>query len=82
MAWAIVLPKIHMLLSKGELTMLGLKNIFKQELEKPKAELPLAIDKNSAFVYQGGADVQKVWRKYGWIPPSEYRTDYEFGKKD
>jgi hypothetical protein len=59
-----------------------LKNIFKKELEKPKAVLPLAIDKNSAFVYQGGADVQKVWRKYGWIPPSEYRTDYEFGKKD
>jgi hypothetical protein len=62
--------------------MLGLKAIFKKELEKPKEKLPLATDKNSSFVYQSGSDVQKVWRKYGWIPPSEYRTDYEFGKKD
>ena len=62
--------------------MLDIKTIFKKELKKPKAELPMLIDKNSKFIYQGGADVQKVWRKYGWIPPSEYRTDYEFGKKD
>jgi hypothetical protein len=62
--------------------MLGLKTIFKKELEKPKEELPMLIDKNSKFIYQGGADVQRVWRKYGWIPPSEYRTDYEFGKKE
>lgn len=62
--------------------MLGLKKIFKQELQKPKQALPLAIDVDSKFVYQGGADVQKTWRKYGWLPPSEYRTDYEFGKKE
>jgi hypothetical protein len=62
--------------------MLDLRNIFKQELEKPKEQLPLLIDKDSKFVYQGGSDVQKVWKKYGWIPPSEYRTDYEFAKKD
>ena len=62
--------------------MLAIKNLFRKELEKPKETLPLATDKDSKFVYQGGADVQKVWRKYGWIPPSEYRTDYEFGKKD
>ena len=29
---------------------------------------------------QSGADVQKTWRKYGWIPPTEYREDYDFGK--
>jgi len=62
--------------------MLGLKNIFRKEIEKPKEQLPMATDKDSKFIYQGGADVQKVWRKYGWIPPSEYRTDYEFAKKD
>jgi hypothetical protein len=62
--------------------MLDLRNIFKQELEKPKEQLPLLIDKDSKFVYQGGSDVQKVWKKYGWIPPSEYRTDYEFAKND
>jgi hypothetical protein len=47
---------------------------------KPKKVLPMAIDTNSTFVYQTGADVQKTWRKYGWIPPTEYRTDYEFAK--
>ena len=35
---------------------------------------------NSKFIYQSGADCQKVWRRYGWIPPTEYRTDYEFAK--
>jgi hypothetical protein len=40
----------------------------------------LAIEPNSKFIYQGGADVQKTWRKYGWIPPTEYRLDYEFPK--
>ena len=45
-----------------------------------KKVAPLATDTNSTFVYQSGADVQKTWRKYGWTPPTEYRTDYEFGK--
>lgn len=40
----------------------------------------LAIAPNSKFVYQAGSDVQKVWRKYGWTPPTEYRLDYEFAK--
>ena len=48
--------------------------------EKKAVRPPLAIDTNSKFVYQSGADVQKTWRKYGWVPPSEYRTDYEFSK--
>jgi hypothetical protein len=47
---------------------------------KPKKVSSLATDTNSTFVYQSGADVQKTWRKYGWTPPTEYRTDYEFGK--
>ena len=48
--------------------------------EKPKAKPSLAIDTNSTFIYQGGADVQKVRRRHGWTPPTEYRTDYEFAK--
>ena len=47
---------------------------------KPKKPAPMATDTNSTFVYQSGADVQKTWRKYGWTPPTEYRTDFEFGK--
>ena len=54
---------------------------FKLVSEQPKTKAsPMALDKNSKFVYQSGSDVQKTWRKYGWTPPTEYRTDYEFGK--
>jgi len=30
------------------------------------------------FKWVAGADVQAVWRKHGWVPPSERRTDYLF----
>jgi hypothetical protein len=30
------------------------------------------------FKWVAGADVQAVWRKHGWTPPSEYRTDFLF----
>ena len=35
---------------------------------------------NPYFVYKKGSDVQLLWRKHGWIPPTEYRNDYEFAK--
>lgn len=35
-------------------------------------------DPNSTFRYTPGGNVQGVWRKYGWVPPSEYRNDYLF----
>jgi len=25
-------------------------------------------------------DAQKIWRRYGWRPPTEYRMDYLFAK--
>jgi hypothetical protein len=55
---------------------------FKNETRKKKIDrqAPMAIDINSTFVYQTGADVQRTWRKYGWTPPTEYRSDYEFAK--
>jgi hypothetical protein len=34
----------------------------------------------STFKYRPGGDVQSVWRKYGWTPPSEYRNDYLFAQ--
>ena len=40
-----------------------------------------SVDKlapKSEFKYSSGADVQKVWKAYGWIPPSTVRNDYLF----
>ena len=49
--------------------------------EKPKQPRPpLAIEKGSKFVYKRGSDVMKIWKKYGFVPPSEYRDDYLFKK--
>jgi hypothetical protein len=53
-------------------------HLFKKITE---ARPDLAIKKNSRFVYKSGADVLTTWKKTGWTPPTEYRTDYEFGKK-
>lgn len=25
------------------------------------------------FIWTAGADVQRTWRKYGWVPPSEMK---------
>jgi hypothetical protein len=38
----------------------------------------LAIAPKSVFKYSSGADVQKVWKAYGWTPPSTIRNDYLF----
>jgi hypothetical protein len=35
---------------------------------------------DSKFIYISGGNAQAIWRKYGWVPPSEVRTDYLFGK--
>ena len=38
----------------------------------------LAIASKSTFKYSSGADVQKVWKAYGFTPPSTIRNDYLF----
>ena len=59
-------------------------NIFRKlkAIEQPpvKPKTPMATDKNSKFVYKRGADVMKVWRSHGFVPPTEYRDDYLFKK--
>jgi hypothetical protein len=62
-------------------TLMKLVGIRNEEKKKRVGKAsPMATDLNSTFVYQSGSDVQKTWRKYGWTPPTEYRSDYEFGK--
>jgi hypothetical protein len=50
---------------------------------KPQPSNPeirkLAIAKDSQFTYKSGSDVVSTWKKTGWVPPSEYRTDFLFG---
>lgn len=43
----------------------------------PEPTHPLLLDPE--FRWVRGADVQKTWRKYGWVPPSEtkFRHIYE-----
>lgn len=32
---------------------------------------------NPEFKWKHGADVQAVWRRYGWVPPSETKFKQE-----
>jgi len=48
--------------------------------QEPKRKPPLLLDLDSSFVYQTGANVQAIWRKYGWVAPTEIRNDFEFKK--
>jgi hypothetical protein len=46
---------------------------------KPKERRQdMATDINSKFVYTGGADVLKTFKRFGFVPPTEYRDDYLF----
>ena len=36
------------------------------------------MEVGSTFKYTPGGNVQSVWKKYGWVPPTEYRDDYLF----
>jgi hypothetical protein len=54
--------------------------VVEQEQPKQQRSLPMATDLHSKFIYQSGADCMKIWKRYNFVPPTEYRTDYEFGK--
>lgn len=47
--------------------------------EKPKEVKPsMAVERNSKFVWTRGADVMKTFKRFGFVPPTEYRDDYLF----
>jgi len=48
-----------------------------------KQDLVVVVDNRDPKTLWGrpwtrGADVQSVWRRYGWVPPTEYRNDWLF----
>ena len=49
-------------------------------MEHQEQENSFLADQKSRFIWTTGSDVQKVWRKFGWQPPSEYRQDFLFAK--
>jgi hypothetical protein len=59
------------------ITLRKLKSV--EAVEKP-IRSPFAIDANSAFIYTNGSDVMKTFKRYGFVPPTEYRNDYLFKK--
>jgi hypothetical protein len=47
--------------------------------EKPKeVKSSMAIDRDSKFVWTMGADVMKTFKRFGFVPPTEYRDDFLF----
>lgn len=41
-------------------------------------KLPSVFDDEFKYVKAMDTDISRTWRKMGWLPPSEYRTDYLF----
>jgi hypothetical protein len=49
------------------------------ELEHPIPFYGIYEEKDGSLTTDNsGADVQKVWKAYGWTPPSTVRNDYLF----
>ena len=49
-----------------------------ERLVVPDVEHERHINPLDNFKWTSGSDVQAVWKKHGWQPPTEYRNDYLF----
>jgi len=47
---------------------------FQQKLEEPFV-LPAAGKRPGEHQWTPGSDVQSLWRRHGWTPPSENKRD-------
>lgn len=54
------------------------KVVGQDKLVVPDVRENMRISSIDNFKWVAGANVQAVWRKYGWVPPSEKRNDYLF----
>ena len=59
------------------ITLRKLKSVDPIEQVKKPA---MMVEKGSTFVYTKGSDVSKTFKRYGFVPPTEYRNDYLFKK--
>ena len=48
---------------------------------KAKRTEPSVRVTDNNFNYKRGADVQATWRRFGWVPPSEYKPEPMFVEK-
>jgi hypothetical protein len=62
---------------KPLITLRKLKSV--EVIEQPKRP-PMMIERGSKFVYTKGSDVMKIFKRHGFVPPTEYRNDYLFKK--
>jgi hypothetical protein len=49
-----------------------------ERLVVPDVEHERKINPLDNLKWTSGANVQAIWRKYGWVPPTETRNDYLF----
>ena len=61
-------------------SIISLRSLRSVERKEEPKRLPLAVDRDSKFVWTSGSDVMKTFKKYGFVPPSEVRNDYLFKK--
>lgn len=49
-------------------------------MKQTRVEPSVRVTDNN-FNYKRGADVQATWRRFGWVPPSEYKPEPAFVEK-
>lgn len=60
--------------------LITLRKLKSVEVNEAPKKPPLAIERGSKFVYTKGADVLKTFKRFGFVPPTEYREDFLFKK--
>ena len=59
---------------------ISLRSLKSVEIKEEPKKPPLALGLGSKFVYTKGADVMKTFKRFGFVPPTEYRNDFLFKK--
>jgi hypothetical protein len=46
--------------------------------QQSKVKLPSILDPDFRYIRADDTDILRTWKRQGWQPPTEYRTDYLF----